>query len=84
MCPPTAQSWRRAWMMLYTRTLNTDRGVTRLDGARGKKQVWRPVFKAEDFRKQMYCIEESTCDIVGTFRSPPQPFRASRNDLAPP
>ena len=24
----------------------------------------------ELFRKQIYCIEESTCDIVGTFRCP--------------
>jgi len=37
------------------------RGVTRLDGARGKKQFWRPhVRKFEVFRKQMHCIEEST------------------------
>ena len=46
------------------------RGVTRLDGVWGKKQVWRPVFEPEVFRKQMYCIEESTCDIVETFRRP--------------
>ena len=46
------------------------RGVTRLDGARGKKQVWRPMFEPEVFRKQKYFIEESTCDIVGTFRRP--------------
>jgi len=32
-------------------------GVTRLDGSRGKKQVWRPVFEPEVFRKQMYCTE---------------------------
>jgi len=25
------------------------------------------MFKPEVFRKQMYCIEESTCDIVGIF-----------------
>ena len=24
----------------------------------------------------MHCIEESTCDIVGTLRRPPQPFGA--------
>jgi len=28
------------------------------------------MFEPEVFRKQMYCIEESTCDIVGTFRRP--------------
>jgi len=31
--------------------------VTTLDGARGKKQVWVPMFEPEVFRKQMYCIE---------------------------
>jgi len=28
------------------------------------------MFAPEAFRKQMYCIEESTCDIVRTFRHP--------------
>jgi len=48
------------------------RGATRLDGGRGKKQVWRraPMFEPEVFRNQIYCVEESTCDIVGTFRLP--------------
>jgi len=41
-----------------------------LDGACGKKQVWHPMFEPEVFRKQMYCIEESTCDNVGTFGTP--------------
>ena len=44
------------------------RNITRLDGARGKKQVCRPHVRTEVFRKQIYCIEESTCDTVGTFR----------------
>ena len=62
--------------------LLTDRGVTRIDSARGKKQVWHPMFESEVFRKQIYCIEESACDIVGTFRRPhnhsahPQSFGA--------
>jgi len=29
-----------------------------------------PMVKPEVFRKQIYCDEESTCDIVGTFRRP--------------
>jgi len=29
-----------------------------------------PVFEPEIFRKQMHCIGESTCNIVGTFRPP--------------
>jgi len=35
-------------------------------GARSK--FGAPIFETEVFRKQMYCIEESTCNIVGTFR----------------
>jgi len=33
-----------------------------------------PMFETEVFRKHMYCIEESTCDIVGPFRRPTQWF----------
>jgi len=39
-------------------------------GARSK--FGAPMFEPEVFRKQMYCIEESTCDIVVTFLRPPQ------------
>ena len=46
------------------------RGVTRLDGARGKKQVWRPMFEFEVFRNQIYCIEESTLILLGLFGAP--------------
>jgi len=45
------------------------KGVARLDGARGKKQVWRPMSEPEIFRKQIYCIGECTCGIFKTFRS---------------
>jgi len=41
-------------------------------GARNKFGV--PKFEPVVFRKQMHCIEESTCDIVGTFRRLPQAF----------
>jgi len=33
-----------------------------------------PMFEPDVFRKQMYCIEESICDIVGTFRRSTQSF----------
>jgi len=56
--------------------LGAARGLTRLDGARGKKQVWHPHVRTWGFRRQMYCIEESTCDIDGTFQRPPQSFGA--------
>ena len=29
-----------------------------------------PFFESEVFWKQMYCIEDSTCEIVGNFRRP--------------
>jgi len=54
------------------------RGVTSLEGARGKKapgaksKFGAPLFAIEVFRKQMFCTEESACDIVGTFRGHPQ------------
>jgi len=67
---------RHCRFIFYTTYLNVSRGVTRLYGAQGKKQVWRPMLEPEDFRKQIYCIEKSTCDIVGTFRRPPQSFGA--------
>jgi len=41
------------------------------------------MFEPEVFRKQMYGIEESTCDIVGIFRRPSQSFCASRSDSTP-
>jgi len=44
-------------------------------GARSK--FGAPVVETEVLRKQMHCIEESVCDIVGTFWSP-------RSDLASP
>ena len=43
-------------------------------GARSK--FGAPIFEREVFRKQMYCFEESTCDIAGTFRPPLQWFCA--------
>jgi len=49
-------------------------------GARSK--FIAPIFEPEVFRKQMYCIEKSTCDIFGTFRSPPV-ILAHRSDSAP-
>jgi len=33
-----------------------------------KSKFGAPVFETEVFRKQMYCIDESTCDAVDTFR----------------
>jgi len=41
-----------------------------------KTKFGAPMFEPEVFRKQVYCIEESTCDIVRTFRLPPQLFGA--------
>ena len=51
-------------------------------GARHKFGV--PMFEPDVFRKQIYCIEESTCDIVGTIRRPPQVLGAHCSGIAPP
>jgi len=37
------------------------------------------MFEPELFRKQMCHIEESTCDIVGTFRGHPQSLGTPRS-----
>jgi len=50
-------------------------------GARSK--FGAPMFEPEIFRKQMYCIEESICDIVGAFRRPLQSFSVPHSDWAP-
>jgi len=39
-----------------------------------RSQFGAPVFEPEIFRRQVYCIEESTCDIVATFRQSSQSF----------
>ena len=61
-------------LTLYTRTTQrsiwiTVRGVTRLDGARGKKQVWRPHVRTWGL-SEANVLHWSTCDIVRTFRRP--------------
>ena len=35
-----------------------------------------PMFEPEVYRKEIYCIEGSNCEIVGTFRRPQQIFGA--------
>jgi len=35
-----------------------------------KSKFGAPMPEPEVFQKQMYCVEESTFDIVGTFRRP--------------
>jgi len=41
------------------------------------------MFEPEVIRKEIYCIEESTCEIGKTFRRPQLRFGASRSDSAP-
>jgi len=44
------------------------KGAPTLDGARGKKEVWRPHVRTyKVFREPIHCIEESVCDIIGDF-----------------
>jgi len=44
---------------------------------RAKRKDGALMFEFEVFPKQMYCIEESACDIVGTFLSPLAPHSDS-------
>ena len=53
----------------------TARGITRLDGARGKKQVWRPHVRTWGL-SEANVLHWSTCDIVRTFWRPPRSFGA--------
>ena len=58
------------------------RGVTRLDGARGKKQVWRPSVRTWPLSEGIYCIEENTRGIFCDFSVPTQWFGAQ--EIVPP
>jgi len=55
------------------------RGVTRLDGARGKNQVWRRHVRTWALPEAMYCTEESACDIFWDFSAPPAVIRRQGN-----
>jgi len=53
--------------------------------ARGARiKFGAPMFESEVFRMQICGIEESTCDIVGTFRVPLQSLGVPRNDSGSP
>jgi len=49
------------------RTKHSIRGVTRLDGAQGKKLDCAPIFEPEVFRIQCTVLKNVHCDNVGTF-----------------
>ena len=59
------------WSTQRSTELLPARGITRsrLDGARGKKQVWRHMFEPELIRKQMYCTEVLVT-FLGLFGTP--------------
>jgi len=61
---------KSVWMGFLTELISRLTGAYRLDGARSKMQVDDPIFEPEVFWKQMYCIEEGTCVIVGIFWCP--------------
>jgi len=50
----------------------------------GEEAIWFCVamFEPEVFRKQTYCIEESTCDIIG-LSAPPTVIRHPHSDSVP-
>ena len=65
--------------MLYR--VSIARGVMRLDGTRGKKQVWRPHVRTCGLSETNVLFKKSICDIVGIF-SAPSVIRRRGNDSA--
>ena len=49
-----------------------------------RRKFRAPLLKSEVFQKQMWCIEESTGDIVGIIRHDPAVIRCPRNCTTPP
>jgi len=43
------------------------RGVPTLDGAQGRKQAWRPMFKTKIFRESVYPIKEVLAILLRLF-----------------
>jgi len=52
--------------------------------ARARSKFGAPMFKTEVLQKHMICIEESTCDNVGTFRRPIVSRRLGNRTPLPP
>jgi len=50
--------------------------------SRARSKIHAPVFEPEVFWKQIYCVEESTSDIDGTFRRPRS--HSAPGELRPP
>ena len=48
----------------FPRPCLAGRGVKRLDGIRGKKPVWRPMFEPEVFRKHRLCTVLKTVLVI--------------------
>ena len=59
------------------------RGVTRLDGARGKKQVWGPHVRTWGLSEANVLHLRKYLRRYWTFWCPSQSFRAPRSDSAP-
>jgi len=55
---------------IYDYSARHIQGRTEVRWRSGKQKVWRPHVRTQVSRKQMYCIEQSTCDIVGTSGAP--------------
>jgi len=72
----------------FTHATPVTRGVTRLDGARGKKQVWRPHVRTWGFFEANVLYWRKYFDIVGTFQQHPpvirRPTVLSAREIVPP
>ena len=80
----TALLWKSAVSLLCKFSWYISTGITRLDGAQGKKQVWPPMVEPEVFWKQMCRIEKITCDIVVIFNALPLQWLGAAIMIWPP
>ena len=80
---PHSKALKRYWSTFRSAQVLTPPPVEILWYHQGRKEVrWRPGQEAilpppcskQVFQKQIYCTEDSICDIVGTFRHSPQWF----------
>jgi len=53
-----------------TQHITVHKGVTTLDGAQGKKQVWRPMFEPEVFRKEITVLKKLRLKLLRLFGAP--------------
>jgi len=70
--------------VVYTSVYSGARGVTRLDGARGRKQVWRPHVRTWDVSEVNVVYWRKYLWHCWDFSAPPAVIRRTRSDSVAP